>query len=89
MRNAKERGRDVKRLGVVLGLSLAWLSLVATQALAQYPPSQPPPTSPGTGEGVAFTGASISLGVIILISLVVVGALLLVAGRRRKAGAVQ
>jgi hypothetical protein len=85
----EERGRVVKRLGIFLGLSLAWLSLLATQALAQYPPTQPPPTTPPGGPDVAFTGASISLGVIILISLVVTGALLLVAGRRRKAGAVQ
>ncbi|MGH2572356.1 MAG: hypothetical protein ACRDGU_02535 [Actinomycetota bacterium] len=89
MGELEERGRVVKRLGVVLGLSLGWLSLLATQALAQYPPSPTPPASPPGGPDVAFTGASISLGVIILISLVIMGALLLVAGRRRKAGAVQ
>jgi hypothetical protein len=81
----------VKRLGVVAVSASAWVVVLATQALAQYPPSKAPgsaaPVDPNGG--VAFTGASISLGVIILISLVVVGALLLFAGRRRRAGALQ
>lgn len=82
----------MKRLGVVVSSALVWVFLLAAQAVAQYPPSQAPgaPTAPAQPEGgVAFTGSSISLGVIILISLVVVGMLLLVAGRRRRAGAVQ
>jgi hypothetical protein len=82
----------VKRLGVVLCSAVVWVLVLAAQALAQYPPSQAPggPTAPAQPEGgVAFTGSSISLGVIILISLVVVGVLLLLAGRRRRAGAVQ
>jgi hypothetical protein len=82
---------SVKRLGVVVSSAVVWLFLLTTQALAQYPPSRPP-ASPGNGTnetGTAFTGASISLGVIILVSLVVVGALLLLAGRRRRAGALQ
>jgi hypothetical protein len=81
----------VKRLGIVFSFAAAWVVVLATQALAQYPPSKPPPGSAPAGPngGVAFTGASISLGVIILISLVVVGALLLLAGRRRRAGALQ
>jgi hypothetical protein len=81
----------VKRLGTLLFSAGAWVVVLATQALAQYPPSKPPPsTAPTDPNGsVAFTGASISLGVIILISLVVVGVLLLLAGRRRRAGALQ
>lgn len=81
----------MKRLGIVVSSAAAWVMVLASQALAQYPPSKPPPSTAPTDPngGVAFTGASISLGVIILISLVVVGALLLLAGRRRRAGALQ
>jgi hypothetical protein len=82
----------VKRLGIVASSVAAWIVVLASQALAQYPPDKEgvpgSPAGPGA-EGPAFTGANISLGVIILISLVVVGALLLVAGRRRRAGALQ
>jgi hypothetical protein len=82
----------VKRLGIVASSIAAWILVVASQALAQYPPDKEGtpggPTGPGA-EGPAFTGTNISLGVIILVSLVVVGALLLLAGRRRRAGALQ
>lgn len=40
----------------------------------------------GLGGGLAQTGVNVSAGLIILIALVVVGALLLFAGRRRRAG---
>jgi hypothetical protein len=79
----------MRRIAAVATSSLMWLSLLATRALAQYPPSKPPPSGgpagPGGqgGEGVAFTGASISLGIIILIALVIIGVLLWLAGRRR------
>ena len=69
---------------VVVSATLAVLGS-ATAALAQYPPSKPPtdPVPPTSG-GVAFTGANISLGMIILVALVVVGTVLLLATRRRR-----
>jgi hypothetical protein len=74
----------VKRVGVALAGAGVILGVTAGQALAQYPPSKPPPTGPGGHDpGVAFTGTSITLGVIILVGLVVVGTLLLLIGRRR------
>jgi hypothetical protein len=41
----------------------------------------------GAGGGVAFTGANISLGMLLLAGLVIVGAASLIVGRRRKVGA--
>lgn len=77
----------MKRLGTILLGSLITVALSATAALAQqYPPSKPPATGTDGGTpSVAFTGANISLGMIILVALVVVGTVLLLATRRRKA----
>ena len=41
----------------------------------------------GGGGGVAFTGADISLGMMLLAAMVIVGAAALIVGRRRKVGA--
>jgi hypothetical protein len=43
-------------------------------------------TAGGGGGGVAFTGANISLGMILIAVLVIVGAASLIVGRRRKVG---
>jgi hypothetical protein len=77
----------VKRFALVLAGVATSIALTASQALAAYPPSKSPApsthhTDPGTG--VAFTGANISVGVIIVIALVVVGSALLLASRRRR-----
>lgn len=78
----------MKRVGVALAGAAVTLWVTAGQALAQYPPSKPPPTGSVTQEpGVAFTGTNITLGLVILVGLVVVGALLLLMGRRRRARA--
>jgi hypothetical protein len=86
----------VRRLGATFALVMSFVVVSAGQALAQYPPSKPPPGGGGGGPGagnapgggnVAFTGTSISLGVIILVALVVLGLTLLVAGRRRRVAA--
>jgi hypothetical protein len=75
----------VKRLGMILVGSLTTVALTATAALAQYPPSKPPATIPDDPRPpVAFTGANISLGMIILVALLIVGTVLLLATRRRK-----
>jgi hypothetical protein len=76
----------MRRLLSTLAGVLGWIWLLATESLAQYPPSKPPPTGTGEGTsgGVAFTGTSISLGVVILIGLVILGAVLYVMGRRRR-----
>ncbi len=69
-----------------MATSMVWL---AQQAFASsYPPSKPPPShEPGGSGPVAFTGANITIGAVIVIALLVVGITLLLAGRRRKVGA--
>jgi hypothetical protein len=42
----------------------------------------------GGGGGVAFTGANISLGMLVLAAMVIIGAASLIVGRRRKVGAI-
>jgi hypothetical protein len=75
----------LKRLGVTVATVAMMVVMTAGQALAQYPPSKPPPAGPGpNGSAVPFTGTNITLGVVILIALLVVGTLLLLLGRRRR-----
>jgi hypothetical protein len=75
----------VKRLGLTVTTVALFVVTGAGRALAQYPPSKPPPTGHGSnGTDVAFTGTNITLGVIILVALLVVGTLLLLMGRRRR-----
>jgi hypothetical protein len=75
----------LRRVGVALAGAVVTLVLTGGPALAQYPPSKPPPTSPGGNDpSVAFTGTNITLGVIILVGLAVVGTMLLLIGRRRR-----
>jgi hypothetical protein len=82
------QGRSwVKRLAVITTGVLTTIATSATFAMAQqYPPSKTPfgDGSSTPGEPVAFTGANISLGMIIVIALVVVGTVLLLATRRRR-----
>jgi hypothetical protein len=77
----------VKRIAVVATTVLTTMALSVTLAVAQqYPPSKTPLAGdPSPGEPVAFTGANISLGMIIVIGLVVVGTVLFMATRRRRA----
>jgi hypothetical protein len=43
----------------------------------------------GEGGGVAFAGANISLGMLVLAAMVIIGAASLIVGRRRKVGAIK
>ncbi len=76
-----------KAIRLVTGAVTAlFIGLVtAVPALAQYPPTEAPTgVAPGAdGEEVAFTGADITLWMVLLAGLVVAGILALVAGRRR------
>jgi hypothetical protein len=76
----------VRRVGVALAGAVVTLVVTGGPALAQYPPSKPPPTSPGGNDpSVAFTGTNIiTLGMIILVGLAVVGTMLLLIGQRRR-----
>jgi hypothetical protein len=80
----------VKRFGIAVLTGVTSVVLLAGPVLAQeYPPSKQPlnPVNPGAGtdpgQSVAFTGANITLGMVIVAALVVVGLALLFASRRR------
>lgn len=86
----------MRRLGVLFTLVTSFVLAWAGQVLAaDYPPSKPPAggggsaggIAPGGGSELPFTGTNISLGLIILVGLVVLGTLLLIAGRRRRVAA--
>jgi hypothetical protein len=77
----------VRRMGMILAtaVAFAWWTAGIAFASSTYPPSVSPPTPAPTSPGsIAFTGGNISLGLVILASLLVAGALLLLAGRRRQ-----
>jgi hypothetical protein len=78
---------SLRRIGIAIVLVTTSVVLLAPQALAQYPPSKPAPSTQPDAGAVAFTGANITIGLVIVIALVVVGTTLLLAGRRRKVGA--
>jgi LPXTG-motif cell wall-anchored protein len=81
----------MKRILLALSASATAVVLTASAALAQYPPtSAPPGGGPGgplpggePGGTLPFTGANISWGLILLGGLVITGAVLLFAARRR------
>jgi hypothetical protein len=77
----------VKGFAIILGVSFASLMIFVSKAMAAYPPSKPPPTTPPptAPPRVPFTGANVSIGLIIMVALIVVAGVLLAAGRRRAA----
>jgi len=78
----------MKRAIGVLTAAVTSLVVFAGTALAQYPPpTSTPPTVLGKVEhnGTAFTGANISMGLVLLVVLVVIGAAALLVARRRAA----
>jgi hypothetical protein len=74
------------RIAKVVALAGTAIYLTALPAVAQYPPTQAPtgvaPPGPGDEE-VAFTGADITLWMVLLGVLIVGGVLALVIGWRR------
>jgi LPXTG-motif cell wall-anchored protein len=81
----------LKRWSAVGLATLTWIAMSGSLAFAQtqYPPTKttPPGGPTDAGGGVAFTGANISVGLVILGILVALGIGLLLASRRRKVGA--
>lgn len=81
--------RKAIRFFTGLGSGLLLAALTAGPALAQadYPPTEAPtgvaPPAADEGAEVAFTGADITLWMVLLVGLVVVGILALFAARRR------
>jgi LPXTG-motif cell wall-anchored protein len=76
----------MKRTLLVIIGAMVLVATTAAVALAQYPPSSAPGggKQPGSGGTLPFTGANISWGLIVVLALVLTGAILLFAGRRRR-----
>ena len=81
----------MKKLVFSAATALMWVLVTATTALGQseLPPNGNPPVqgevvTPPDG-GTAFTGADLGIWLVAIAALVVVGAVLFVAGRRRAA----
>jgi hypothetical protein len=75
--------RAKRALAVLVGTALAGVFNMLP-ALAQdpaYPPEVPP--APPPAPEIAVTGGDITLGILLLVALIVLGAVALVIGRRR------
>ena len=80
----------MKRLAsVVLGaICLNLILVVPALAGSELPPAQPGGTvvrPPGSTDATAFTGADITMWMVLAVGLLVVGVALFLAGRRRRA----
>jgi hypothetical protein len=80
----------VKRTATIAILSMGLtIASAATALAANYPPTpgggggNNSTGTSGGGGGVAFTGANVTLGMIVFIALVAVGVAALIVGRRR------
>jgi len=80
----------VKRLTAIVGTAWAAVVALASPVLAQYPPYPPQPAGggdPGAGGAsgggdLAFTGADITLWMILAAVLIVAGVVAVLVGRR-------
>jgi hypothetical protein len=80
----------VKRTATIAILSMGLtIASAATALAANYPPTpgggggNNSTGTSGGGGGVAFTGANVTLGMIVFVALVAVGVAALIVGRRR------
>ena len=73
----------MKRIGFATMTAVLFVMGLAAPASAAYAP--PPPDVGGTQGGTAFTGSDVSVGIVLLVALVVVGAVALLVSRRRAA----
>jgi hypothetical protein len=71
----------MKRIGFAALTAVLFVLGLAAPALAGYAP--PPPDPGGTHGGTAFTGSNVSMGLVLLVALVVIGAVTLLVSRRR------
>jgi hypothetical protein len=84
-----------KKLGLLVPSAICLVVLLAVPALAGS--ELPPPNDPnvrglvvqprGATGGIAFTGGNVRMWMVLAVGLLVIGAGLLIAGRRRRANA--
>jgi len=72
----------MKRIGFALTAAVMLVLGLAAPALAYAPP----PPDPGGQHGTAFTGSDVSMGLVLLVALIALGAVALLVSRRRAAG---
>jgi hypothetical protein len=72
----------MKRIGFAALTTVLFVLGLAGPAFAYAPP---PPEPGGTHGGTAFTGSNVSMGIVLLLALVAVGAAALLVSRRRAA----
>jgi hypothetical protein len=72
----------MKRIGFAALTAVLFVLGLAAPAFAYAPPPPDPGASHG---GTAFTGSNVSMGIVLLLALVVVGAVALLVSRRRAA----
>lgn len=73
----------MKRIGFAALTAVLFVLGLAAPAFAGYAP--PEPDAGGTHGGTAFTGSDVSIGMVLLVALVVIGAVALLVSRRRAA----
>jgi len=82
----------MKKLGLLVPMTVCLIALVATPAFAG---SELPPPRDAVGgitivqapSGLSFTGANVTMWMVLSVGLLLIGLALLVAGRRRRASA--
>lgn len=85
----------IRKLGLLVPSAICLVVLWAVPALAgsELPPPNDPNVRglvvqpPGATGGIAFTGGNVRMWMVLAVGLLVVGAALLIAGRRRRANA--
>jgi len=83
----------IRKLGLLVPSAICLVVLLAAPALAgsELPPPDDPNVQgvvvqpPGATGGIAFTGGNVRMWMVLAVGLLVIGVVLLTAGRRRRA----
>ena len=73
----------MRKIAKIAGLMVGFLVTVAAPAFAQYVGPIEEPVGPGAAEGIAVTGANVTVWMLVVAGLVVAGLTALVVARRK------